>query len=409
LGFLARLPYATSSLATLILVQAASGSYAFAGLAAAAQGIAIAVGGPVVGALADRHGHRSVGAAMAIANIVALTGLIVASHAGRASMLTAAALAGLTQPPVGPLVRAHWSRLLHARNQPELMPTALSYEATADETSFVAGPAIVGLLAPIGPAAPTVATMALLSLATLPFALSFTHRGATKQPTPSSSRTPLPRRPLAAMFLAMAAMGAVFGSVQTGVTAYANSSGRPGTAGLLYAVFGIGSALAGAACAWLPPRFALRHRYVTFAATLLLGTLTLAVGDRLHTVPAAVAIASVTVAPYMISLYALTERLAPTDRATLAMTILCAGGPLGTAAGQALAGYLADSHGSGGAFLVAPIAATAALLLALALLLGDQGRGMWLVDDRTDAKESPDSAKALGMKPQGFDTVREVA
>jgi MFS family permease len=73
----------------------------------------------------------------------------------------------------------------------------------------------------------------------------------------------------------------------------------------------------------------------------------------------------------MISLYALTERLAPADRATVALTILCAGGPLGTATGQLLAGYLADGHGSAGAFLVAPIAATAALLLAVAVFLAD--------------------------------------
>ncbi|MGW1209317.1 MFS transporter [Streptomyces sp. NPDC002499] len=379
LGFLARLPYATSTLATLILVRAASGSYAFAGLAAAAQGVATAVGGPVLGALSDRHGHRSVGVAAAVANIVALTGLIAASHADRASMLAAAALVGLTQPPVGPLVRVHWSRLLHARDRHALMPTALSYEATADETSFVVGPAIVGLLTPIGPAAPTMGTIALLALATLPFALSLSRRDGTRPTTPKATRTPLPRRPLAAMFLAMAAMGAVFGAVQTGVTAYADGSGRPGTAGLLYAVFGIGSALAGAACAWLPARFAPRHRYATFAATLLLGGLILVAGDGLHAVPAAVAVAGITVAPYMISLYTLTEQLAPPDRATVTMTIVCGAGPLGTAAGQAVAGSLADGHGSAGAFLVAPIAATAALLLALGLLWADRGRGVWLV------------------------------
>jgi MFS family permease len=173
------------------------------------------------------------------------------------------------------------------------------------------------------------------------------------------------------MFLAMAAMGTVFGAEQTGVTAYASDGGHPDSAGLLYALFGIGSALTGAACAWLPARFTLRHRYVAFAATLLLGTLTLVAGDGLHAVPAAMAVAGVTVAPYMISLYALTERLAPADRATVALTILCAGGPLGTATGQLLAGYLADGHGSAGAFLVAPIAATAALLLAVAVFLAD--------------------------------------
>ncbi|MBK6013337.1 MFS transporter [Streptomyces sp. MBT53] len=371
LGFLARLPYATSSLATLILVRAASGSYAFAGLAAAAQGIANALGAPVAGALADRHGHRLVGAVAALANAGALTGLVVAGHTGRPGMIAAAALAGLTQPPVGSLVRVHWSRLLHARERPDLVRTALSYEATADEISFVAGPAIVGLLTALGPTAPTVAAIALLLLATLPFTLSLAPGGAARQEAPGTSRTPLPRLPLAVMFLAMAAMGTVFGAVQTGVTAYADDSGRPGSAGLLYALFGVGSALAGAACAWLPARFTLLHRYVTFAATLLLGTLTLVAGDGLHAVPAAMAVAGVTVAPYMISLYTLTERLAPADRATAALTILCAGGPLGTATGQALAGYLADRHGPAGAFLLAPAAAMAALLLAVAVFLAD--------------------------------------
>lgn len=374
LGFLARLPYATSSLATLVLVQAASGSYAFAGLAAAAQGIANALGAPFAGALADRHGHRLVGTVTALANAAALTALVAASHTGRASMLTAAALSGLTQPPVGPLIRVHWSRLLHARARPDLIPTAFSYEATADEISFVAGPALVGLLTALGPTAPTLAAIALLLLATLPFALSLTQGSTEDRKGTRTARTPLPRLPLAAMFLAMAAVGTVFGAVQTGVTVYSNESSHPGSAGLLYAVFGIGSAMAGAACAWLPAQFGLRRRYVTFAATLLLGTLTLVAGERGHVLPAAMAVAGVTVAPYLISLYALTERLAPADRATVALTILCAGGPLGTATGQALAGYLADRHGSAGAFLVAPVAAAAALLLAITAVLAHSAR-----------------------------------
>ncbi|MDV9171698.1 MFS transporter, partial [Streptomyces sp. W16] len=326
-------------------------------------------------------------------------GLVAASHTGRPGMIAAAALAGLTQPPVGPLVRVHWSRLLHARERPDLVPTALSYEATMDEISFVAGPAIVGLLTSLGPAAPTVAAIALLLLATLPFALSLAPGEAAHRPAPGTSRTPLPRLPLATMFLAMAAMGTVFGAVQTGVTAHADDSGHPGSAGLLYAVFGVGSALAGAACAWLPARFTPLHRYVTFAATLLLGTLTLVAGDRLHAIPAAMAVAGVTVAPYLISLYALTERLAPADRATVALTILCAGGPLGTATGQALAGHLADRHGAAGAFLVAPVAAAAALLLAVTVALVNSCRssGPSRVTER-DATTGWPSARAVAVE-----------
>ncbi|MFE7274044.1 MFS transporter [Streptomyces sp. NPDC057623] len=400
LGFVARLPYASSALSTLILLQASTHSYAFAGLAAAAQSIAIAVGGPVVGALADRHGHRTVGALAAVANLVAWAGLLAASQGTRPGMLGAALLVGLTQPQVSPLVRVHWSRLVRARGERHLLSSALSYEASADEMSFVAGPAVVGLLASIGPAAPAVLTMVLIAAATLPFALLHAHRDIPRKPShdPGGSRLPrLPRRPLAVMFLAMAAMGVIFGAVQTAVTVYADAVGEPGISGLVYAEFGIGSALAGAVCVWLPRRFSLRARYVTFAATLFVGTLVLYAGARLVSVPAAVAVAGFTVAPYMISLYALTERLAPPERAAIAMTVLCGGGPLGVAAGQAVSGALAQSHGTGGALLVAVAGASGALLLALAAATADRGRQVWIIDS---APTEPAPALESGGRPE---------
>ncbi|MEU3520938.1 MFS transporter [Streptomyces sp. NPDC006654] len=285
LGFLARLPYATSALSTLILLQAAPHSYTFAGLASAAQSIAIAVGGPLVGAMTDRHGHRSVGAAAAVANFAAWSALLTASHGSRAGMFAAAALVGLTQPQVGPLVRVHWSRLVQSRNEHHLLSPALSYEASADELSFVAGPAFVGLLASLSPLAPAVATMALLAASTLPFALIYAHPTTHQQPSDRGERPYLPRRPLAVMFLAMVAMGAIFGAVQTAVTAYASTIGEPGASGLVYAEFGIGSALAGAACAWLPQKFSLRARYVSFAAILCAGMLILFIGAQLVSAP----------------------------------------------------------------------------------------------------------------------------
>ncbi|MER6083728.1 MFS transporter [Streptomyces sp. NPDC001833] len=381
LGFLARLPYATSALATLILLQSTTHSYAFAGLASAAQSIAIAAGGPLVGTMADRHGHRTIGIIAAAANFASWTALLAASHGSRTSMLAAATLVGLTQPQVGPLVRVHWSRLVRAQGKPHLLSPALSYEAAADEVSFVAGPALVGLLAAVSPLAPAVLTMTLIAASTLPFALLYAHRPhGHNAPAGHRSGQPLPRRPLAVMFFAMVAMGTVFGAVQTTVTVYANTIDKPGAAGLIYAEFGIGSALAGAACAWLPQRFTLRARYTAFAAALFAGMLILYTGAQLASVPAAVALASFTVAPYMISLYALTERLAPAEHAAVAMTILCAGGPLGTAAGQAVSGSLAQTHGVDGALLVALTASGAALLLALSARLADRNRNVWIID-----------------------------
>jgi predicted MFS family arabinose efflux permease len=292
--------------------------------------------------------------ATTLANIAALLGLLGPANGDRTAVLVMAVLAGLTQPQVGPLVRVHWSH----RVEDDVLPTALAYEAAADETSFVAGPALVGLLTPAGPGVPLLATVALLCVTTLPFAL---RQGSPRRSVRRSRPGLLPIGPLSGMVLAMAAIGAIFGIVQTGVTAYA-----PNGAGLIYAEFGVGSALAGAACAWLPRRFALRLRYLVFAATLFIGMIAL----TLLPAPIGVAVAGVTVAPYMICLYSLTERLGRREQAATIMTILCAGGPLGTAAGRAVAGRLVDLHGSAGAFLAAPVVAGAAMVLAAVLVIG---------------------------------------
>lgn len=254
LGFCARLPYAMAPLATLILIDDATASFTFARLAGAAPSVAMAVSGPVIGELADRFGHRAVGVTTALANIAALLGLLVLADA----RLIMAVLAGLSQPQVGPLVRVFWSRQVGAG----LLPTALAYEAAADETSFVVGPALVGLLTPLGSGVAVVVTVALLGAATVPFALR--QNGPLVARQQGSGR--LQFGPLGEMFVAMAAIGAIFGIVQTGVTAYA-----PNSAGLIYAEFGVGSAVAGAAYAWLPRRFTLRARYPVFAAALVIG------------------------------------------------------------------------------------------------------------------------------------------
>jgi MFS family permease len=377
LGFLARLPYSMMPLGTLLLLQAATGSYRFAGVATGAQSLAIAVGGPAVGRLAEQFGPRRLGMLAAILNAGAVIGLIAATQAGRVVMLVAAVLAGLTQPQVGPLVRVHWSHLARSGRRPvEFVATALSYEAAVDESSFIVGPAVVGLLATIPlwvkASGALAAGAILLVLAALPLALLYTERPA-RPDEHEAVRAPLPATRLARLFCAMALMGAIFGVLQTGVTAYAREAGHPGAAGLLYAELGVGSALAGLAYGWLPGRFGLHARYPTFAAGLLVGMAVLALGEVLWPLSTAVMVAGVTISPYMISIYALTERLAPARVATT-MTVLCSGGPVGTATGQALAGLLTDDHGYRAALALAPIIAALAVLLALTTRPGYEPR-----------------------------------
>ncbi|MDQ1051151.1 hypothetical protein [Streptomyces sp. V4I2] len=68
------------------------------------------------------------------------------------------------------------------------------------------------------------------------------------------------------------------------------------------------------------------------------------------------------------------------------MTVLCAGGPLGTAAGQAVSGGFAETHGVEGALLAALVVAAGALVLALWAFLVDRGRNIWIID-RVPAKD----------------------
>ncbi|MBM0231552.1 hypothetical protein JNW91_06555 [Micromonospora sp. STR1_7] len=374
-GFLARLPYAMTPLGTLVLLQHTTGSYAFAGLAAAAQSLAIGAGGIVVGRLADTMGIRRLGVWMAMANAAALAGLITATAAGRPVVFAAAVLVGATQPQVGPLIRVHWSYLARSRPQrPGLMTTALSYEAAADEASFIVGPALVGLLAavhlPVPSAAPLLACIVLLLAAATPVALLYATAPISTSSRPSVS--PLPWAGVALMVAAMAIMGGIFGAVQVGVTAYAMAAGRPSAAGLLYAALGLGGAVAGIAYAWIPARVSLRTRHRTFNLGLLIATALLPVGHFWIPLWAVVLVAGLAIAPHMITIYATTERLAPT-RVTATMTIVCAAGPVGTAAGQAVAGLLVDQSGHRAAFGLAPLLAAVGLALTFGGPTGKSG------------------------------------
>jgi MFS family permease len=354
-AFLARLPYAMAPLGTLILVRSATGSYAFAGVAAGAQNLATSAGAIAFGRLTERYGLRRPGALAAVLNAMTLGGLVAASQVGRIAMFLAAVAVGLTQAQVGPLIRTHWS---HLAGTERFMASALAYEAAADEAGFIVGPAAVGLLAAVGPAVPPAAAAGLLLIAALPLASRYVESGYRSNPV---GRVPLPVVRLAGLAAAMGLMGAIFGVLQTGVTAAAT----PGAAGFLYAELGVGSAFAGLACGWLPARFGRHARYRVFAAGLVIGMSLIGLSGTLLPLPVAILGAGATIAPYMISVYALTERLAA-GRVAAAMTVVGAGGPVGTALGQVIAGALVDRSGYRAAFALAPALAALALALSLA-------------------------------------------
>uniref|UniRef100_UPI002FC608F8 cytochrome P450 n=1 Tax=Devosia sp. TaxID=1871048 RepID=UPI002FC608F8 len=196
-------------------------------------------------------------------------------------VLLAAFAAGASCPQVGPLARVRWMALTSrgGRNAgPADLDTALSYESTADELTFVLGPALVGILASLVAPWLPLALAAVLTITLVPaFAVHPTHHavvrthartaaGAAREKQRRASR-PAGQRAgafaaVALPVLAMVCMGTFFGSTQTSLSSFSASFATSELAGLLYAVMGLSSAAAALSVAYWPRRFTANARWL---------------------------------------------------------------------------------------------------------------------------------------------------
>lgn len=384
IGLLARLPLAMLTVGALTLVTAVTGSYAVGGAAAGAVGIGSAIGSPVLGYLADRLGQRNVLLVAAAANTLAVTALILAAYlvpggqelAAALPVLVAGFVAGATSPQVGPLARVRWmamtSRGGRDANTADL-DTALSYESTADEATFVLGPALVGILASlIAPWMP-LAVAAALTLTLVPaFAIHPTHRHVVPTPEPAAGEADAGSAAtggrvkvlgaVAVPVLAMVFMGTFFGSTQTSLSAFSASFATAELAGLLYAVMGVSSAAAALSVAYWSRRFTLNARWVASAAVMTgLACLLLLPATALPMI-LVLLVLGLPVGPLMVTVFAIGGIVAPAGKLGTVMTALASGIVAGTALGSSVAGRLAQDHGYSTAFIV-PVCAAAGLFL----------------------------------------------
>ncbi|MGN6241658.1 MAG: MFS transporter, partial [Cellulosimicrobium cellulans] len=373
-AFLARLPFSMLTIGTLLLVSSTTGSVALGGLASAATALGTALGGPAQGALADRVGQRRVLLVAVPVATLAVLGLVLAATApgATAAVLAAAAVTGASAPQVGPLARVRWLRL--ATDEPRTVEAAMSYESTADEVSFVLGPALVGVLASAG--SPQVAVLVAaggIAVFGTAFALHPTARttglrlpatssdagpgtGTTSAPTGTAGTFALVRRE-AVVLVGMLAMGLLFGGTQAALTALTRDAGVPGSAGLVYAVMGVGSAVTALSVVALPRRWGLRSRWITFAAGLVAGTLALVLSaalavssGSLTAVVVAVAATGLFVGPVMVTVFTVAGDRAPAGRTASAMTLVARATVGGVAIGASGGGALADAVSTTSAF-----------------------------------------------------------
>ncbi|WP_449408120.1 MFS transporter [Microbacterium maritypicum] len=374
IAFVARLPFAMMVVGVLTVVVSARGSLSLGGLTSAAVGLGTACFGPLLGAAADRFGQRLVLLVLAIANgaMLLLFTLVVYGDAVDALVLLSAFGIGATAPQVAPMSRSRLVTIITDRMPESIRSRTISgtmaYESAADETVFVFGPFLVGILASaLAPWAPLVGAAALTVLFVGAFALHpsgrvvSVRRGADGR-APSSTSELFDLRVLVVV-LGILGVGIFFGTMLTSLTSFMADRGASEQAGLLYGVMGVGSAILALGVAWLPARFTLRARWLVFSGILLAGSLLLLVVDAPGTMMLALAIMGIGIGPTLVTQYSLGAARSPLGRSATVMTMLGSGVIVGQSLGAAVAGELAESLGTGAALLL-PIAAAAIAFVA---------------------------------------------
>nr|WP_256127835.1 MFS transporter [Arthrobacter sp. SDTb3-6] len=379
LGLFARVPLAMLTIGVLTLVTAISNSYAIGGFAAGSVGVGAAIGAPLLGYLADRLGQKPVLVVAAVANAVIVGAAVVLVYAtgqftpaATWAVLGTTLLAGASSPQVGPLSRVRWmalSRRLPAEQRGAMVDTALSLEGTADEVTFVLGPALVGLLASlVAPWLPLVLAAAMTLVLVTLFAVHPTHAAVAARKSASAGNAGyVPQESVnwfkvAVPVAGMLCMGTFFGASQTALAAFTGVHGSVDQAGLMYSVLGASSAVAALSVAYWPAAFTHAWRWVLAALLMAAASAAFFLPDSLGMMIVVLLLVGLPVGPTMVTIFTVGSVIAPPQWMGTVMTALASGIVAGTAVGSSIAGALAQSSGYAAAFIV-PVSAAGTLLL----------------------------------------------
>ncbi len=364
-AFIGRLPLSMVGLGCVLLVAAETGSYGYGGAVAAAGAVTTAVAGPLLGRLADTFGQRRT--LLPVTAVFAASGACFLAAVKQDwpawTVFLFAGLAGATIPPVSSMIRVRWTHLLRGTNR---LPAALALESVVDEFVFIVGPVLVTFLSTTGHATSGVVTAFVLAVVG---ALLFSAQGRTEPPPhghasrngPAAIRTP----GLRVLFVVGAAVGAILGTLEIALVAFADEEDAMSLSGVLIAGLAVGSMASGIGWGTVHWRTPLNRRLAAalVALTVLIVPLLL-IGDVWLMVPFVI-VAGISLSPSLISSFTLAELLVPRSAVTEAFTWIGTALGLGVAVGASLAGLVVDEYGANAAFLVAIVpAGLAALVVA---------------------------------------------
>lgn len=368
-AFIARIPISMVALGIVLMVSELRGSYALAGIVAAAYTISSALLNPMGSRAVDRWGQLRVVRILVAVHAVSLLLLAWASVAGAASLalVALAIVSGSTQPATGALVRARWAHVLG----PDIrLRTAFAFEGVLDELIFVIGPPLATFLAvALSAPAPVVASAVLVSLGAT---LLLVQRG-TEPPATGVRRTgsghPLRRMGVPSVLVVLVAIGGVFGSVDVATVALADEAGQRAVAGLILAAYAAGSmasALVLGSRSGSASDERLPRQLLIASLALLVVTLPLLLRPTLLALGLLVLLAGLAVSPVLITGFSLVEALVLPTQITEGLSWAISAIGLGVAASAAGTGWLVDRAGPQAGFLVTLGSAVLVAVVAVA-------------------------------------------
>lgn len=361
-GMVGRIPLALNPVALVLLIAETKNSFAIAGLASAAYTLTGAICGPRIARLADQIGRRKVLPPITLLNALSVLFILMVRHGGTIAICVASATAGATFPNFGSFTRSFWGRSLGSNRE---LHTALSIESVLDETAFVLGPALAGLLySVLSPEAPL--AFGLIFLLIGGFGLGYTgvpHLAAREDYVHHGGLLKIPH--IKSLLLSLIFLGCVFGSNTVSTLAVAKAGNRGGDGGLLVALYSIGSLVTGGLYGlreWISPP---GRRYTSAMFVMALCTTGIIITRNLDSLPFWLVLSGFAIAPALIAGNAFLRSSVPQQSLTEAFSYLGAAISIGITIGSAIAGKIVNDFGGWSGFYFVSASATFSAIVGL--------------------------------------------
>ncbi|MGH8888579.1 MAG: MFS transporter [Acidothermaceae bacterium] len=363
-ALVAELPNGMTALAIVLRVTQSGGTYARAGLIGGVGALGVGISAPIWSRLIDRRGQTVVLIPTAVAvTAFALVLALLPPRGALAPLLLASLAMGLTQPPAMVSARTLWPKVV---TDPVLLETAYSVESSMNELIFIVGPLLAIIVnAVLGPVAAVFGSGLLAGVGAIGLATSqasrHTHGRRDVQKSHGALRSPAVRLLVVVVF----AMVIAFAAIDVSTVAAARRYSGNGAAGILIALWGVGSMIGGLAFgsrSWPGHR---STKIMVFVIGITALTAALIPLSNLVALGAVLFIGGLMYAPCFSCINQAVQRSAMLGASTESFAWIATGALVGAALGSTAGGYAVTDSG----FAAGYGAATASLVVAALVVL----------------------------------------